>query len=246
MPVSAQVASYAGLWVGQASVSQVQAYLKSFQRDDNNNPVVDPNTGAYIVTNVNTNLGATAAAFPLRLIVHNDGTNANLLERVFYGMDPGSNTIVTTSESFLNPSQLGVARRISAVHLPWTAANAPYPLTGTLTPGGLLTATVNTAYDDQSSNPFLHTYHPDHDNLDARFQSQLPVGSEWFGISRLITLSIAPPGGDFTSLTQAGQVFNGAYTEAVTLTGLGGFTRTYNVAGVFSLNRISPIAVLTH
>src|SRR6202012_5136867 len=105
---------------------------------------VNTNTGAYIVTSINTNLGAVAQDFSLRLIVHNDGTNANMLERVFYGQSPGSNTIVTTSESFLDPNQLGTARRISAVHLPWTAANNPYPLTGSLAPGGLLTTTVYT------------------------------------------------------------------------------------------------------
>ena len=46
VPVSAQPASYAGLWVGSASVSQVASYLKVYQTDANNNPVVGTN-GAY-------------------------------------------------------------------------------------------------------------------------------------------------------------------------------------------------------
>jgi len=246
LPVSAQMASYAGLWIGQATVSQVRAYLKSFQTDGAGNPVVNTNSGAYIITSINTNLGPTAQSFPLRLIVHNDGTNVNLLERVFYGQDPGSNTIVTTSESFLDPTQLGSARRISAVHLPWTAANNPYPMSGSLAPGGLLTATVNTDYADQSSNPFLHTFHPDHDNLDATFQIQLPVGVESYDISRNITLNITPPSDDFQSLTQAGQSFTGAYSEALILTAIGGATKEFDTAGSFSLSQISPIAVLTH
>jgi len=243
LPVSAQVASYAGLWVGEATVSQVQAYLKSFQRDGNNNPVMDTN-GAYIVTGIDTNLGPTSSAFPLRLIVHNDGSHAYLLQRVFYGSDPGSNIIVTTSEAFLDPAQLGAARRITAVHLPWTPNNTAYSLGGPLTPGALLSTTVTTTYDDQSSNPFLHTYHPDHDNLDATFQVQLAPGQESYGISRAITLNITPPGNDFNSLTQAGQSFSGAYTEAITMTGAG--TRVFNVGGAFSLNRVSAIATLTH
>ena len=78
IPVSAQPASYAGLWVGSASVSQVASYLKVYQTDANNNPVVGTN-GAYIVTGVNTNLGAVSTPFPLRLIVHNDGANVYLL-----------------------------------------------------------------------------------------------------------------------------------------------------------------------
>ena len=32
-----------------------------------------------------------------------------------------------------------------------------------------VTVTVPIDYRDQSSNPFLHTYHPDHDNLDPTF-----------------------------------------------------------------------------
>jgi hypothetical protein len=248
-PVSAQVASYAGLWVGSASVSQVANYLKSYQMS-NNAPVIGPN-GAYIVTSVNTNLGAVATPFPLRLIVFNDGTHASLLQRVFYGNDVNSNIIVAANESSLDPTQLGTARRISAIHLPWAGVNSPYPMTGQLAPNGTLaTPAVNSgsaitfAYDDQSSNPFLHTYHPDHDNLDATFQNELPQGSESYGIQRQITLSINPPGNDFASLTQAGQSFTGAYQETIAVAGIGGATRTFNVAGSFGLTQISPIAVL--
>jgi len=112
-------------------------------------------------------------------------------------------------------------------------------------PGGTLSTTVNLPYDDQASNPFLHTYHPDHDNLDATFQHELPGGSESYGISRQITLSLNSPGSDFVSLTQFGQAFQGAYTETITMTGLGNATRTFNVAGTFALSRISSIPVLT-
>jgi hypothetical protein len=244
IPVSARTASYSGLWVGSASVSQVANYLKIYQRDQNNNPVLGTN-GAYIVTGVNTNLGPVSSAFPLQLILHNDGTNVNLIQRVFYGSDPSSNSIVTTRESSLDPGQLGNARRITAVQLPFTPTNRTWLCSGQLIPGGTVTATVDLPYDDQASNPFLHTYHPDHDNLDASFQNQLPVGSESYGITRQITLSVNSPGTDFASLTQFGQSFQGAYTETITMTGLSAATRTFNVAGTFSLSRISPIAVLT-
>jgi len=243
-PVSAQVASYTGLWVGSAQVSQVANYLKIYQTDLNNNPVVGSN-GAYVVTGTNTSLGAVASPFPLRLIVHNDGTTANLLQRVFVGNDVNSNSIVALNESSLDPAQLGAARRISALHLPWSAINSPFPFSGQLAPGGALTATATFDYADQSSNPFLHTYHPDHDNLDATFQNQLQVGAESYGIQRQITLSIGPPSDDFASLTQAGQSFTGTYQEMITMTGLNGATRTFNTAGIFGLTRLSPIATLS-
>ena len=34
-----------------------------------------------------------------------------------------------------------------------------------------MATTVTLSYNDQASNPFLHTYHPDHDNLDATFST---------------------------------------------------------------------------
>lgn len=244
VPVSAQPAAYGGLWVGSAAVSQVANYLKIYQLDANNNPVVGDN-GAYVVTGVNTNLGAVSTPFPLRLILHNDGTNVVLLQRVFYGSDIYSNTIVATSESCLDPAQLGAARRITAVQFPYTANNQTWPFTGQLLPGGTLSTRVDLPYDDQAANPFLHTYHPDHDNLDATFQNELPVGAESYGITRQITLTMNSAGSDYASLTQFGQSFQGAYTETITMTGLNAATRTFNVAGSFALNRISPIAVLT-
>ena len=244
LPVSAQASAPTGLWVGNASVSQVANYLKIYQTDANNQPVISSN-GNYIVTSINTNLGAVAQSFPLRLIVHNSGQGVVLLQRVYYGVGPGSNTVVATVESDLDPTQLGTARRISATHLPWSAANNPWPLTGQFAQGGTLTATVVLAYDDQGSNPFLHTYHPDHDNLNATFTTELPQGSESYQVSRQITLSFNPPGNDFASLTSASQTLYGNYQETITLAGLGGASRNFNVAGVFALNRISTISTLT-
>jgi len=244
VPVSAQTASTAGLWVGDASVTQVRNYLKVYQTDTNNALVVSSN-GAYIVTSVTTNFGAVSWPFPLRLIVHNDGSNTFLLQRVFYGLNTHSNTIVATSETALDPNQLGSARRISAAHLPWTSSNTPWPLAGHLGPGGTLTTTAGLAYDDQAANPFLHTYHPDHDNLDATFTTKLPQGYESYGLNRQITLNVTPPGNDFTSLTTASQALSGNYLETITVSGLGGASRNFDVSGVFTLTQMSAISTLT-
>src|SRR5262249_363633 len=154
--------------------------------------------------------------FPLRLIVHNTGSAVRLLQRVYHGIGITSNAVVTTQESNLLPSQLASARRASAVHLPVSAGNIPWNLTGTMKPGGTLSTTVDLGYDDQSSNPFLHTYHPDHDNLDASFQPYSDgQGIESYGVSRQITLTFRGPADDFQSLTTGGQDLSGAYAEAV-------------------------------
>jgi hypothetical protein len=244
LPVSALQSSTAGLWVGSASVTQVGNYLKTFQTDNNNNPVVSSN-GNYVVTGINTNLGPVPQPYPLRLIIHNDGSNVRLLQRVFYGLRYGTNQVIATQEAFLDATNLATARRISAVDLPYSDTNAPWAFSGQLVQGAVLTTTVNLDYGDQRSNPFLHTYHPDHDNLDASFQNQLARGMESYDISRQITLNINPPGNDFASLTSSSQSLSGTYLETITLNGQGSAFRTFNVTGVFSLNRISTIPTLT-
>jgi hypothetical protein len=243
IPVSAIESSTAGLWVGNASVTQVRNYLKNYLMDSNNTPVISSN-GNYIITSINTNLGPVAKPFPLRLILHNNGTNVVLLQQVFFGLSPHSNSMIATSQSLLDPAHLDTARRITATHLPWSSANAPWPFKGQLAPGGALATTIDLAYDDQASNPFLHTYHPDHDNLDATFSTELAQGYESYRITRQITLSVSPPAKDFASLTSASQSLVGYYLETMSLGGLGGAERDFYVRGIFSLNRISTIPTL--
>ncbi len=142
LPVSATIASSSGLWVGAASVSQVGEYLKTYETDADTNIVTDAD-GKYFVSSINTNLGSVPRAFSLRLIVHNPTNgNAVLLQRVYCGLDAASNTIVSTKESALNKSFLSSARRASATHLPWTAANAGWSFNGQLGRSATLTTTV--------------------------------------------------------------------------------------------------------
>ena len=252
MPVAAQVASSAGLWVGAASVSQVGHYLKHYSRDANNQAVADTN-GQYIVTGINTNMGSVPQSFPLRLIVHNPEAgagNAVLLQRAFVGMGAWTNAIVALSESSLNASTISQARRISAAHLPWSATNRCWMFDGALGQASNLTTTVTLDYADQASNPFLHTYHPDHDNLDPTFKNQLAQGAESYTMRRDITLSLQPAVGGSASFANSAQSLSGIYAETITVSGLaraGGTndTRVFQVQGTFSLSRITSVPTLT-
>jgi hypothetical protein len=249
-PVSATVGSSSGLWVGRAVVTEVGQYLKSYQRDGNASPMIAVD-GRYVVSGINTNLAAVPKPFPLRLIVHNpeSGSGAALLQRAFFGLDVNTNSVVATGESVLHPALLNRARRVSATHLPWSARNAPWQFDGLLTSSGEITATVTVDYSDQATNPFLHTYHPDHDNLEAEFARVLPAGSESYTVRRDITLRVRPPPDDFTSLTAAAQTVVGDYLEAITVLGLargtGEDTRQFVVRGSFTLNRIFDVPILT-
>jgi len=269
------VSSTAGLWIGSAAVDTVNQYLTTYQTadtpeemdtllttlgllpapagvsyalDETSKRIIKftNGNGSYLVKNVNTDSTAVARPYSLRLIVHNNpATKATLLERVFVGLNTAGDQIVATKESSIDPKALATARRISAAHLPFSAANTGWLFSGPLTPGANITATVSTAHDDQSSNPFLHTYHPDHDNLDALFQTQLGPGEESYTISRQFRLIATPPADNFSSLTAAGNQFSGQYIENITVTGRGGFTRTFDVSGRFLLNRITTTPTLT-
>ncbi len=252
LPVSAQVASRAGLWVGEASLSQVGQYLKSYRRDGHSNPVADTN-GQYVVSGINTNLGVVPRSFPLRLIVHNPEAGAGpavLLKRVFVGVDAWTNPVVALAESSLHPNLLKQARRISAAHLPWTETNQCWAFDGALGQATNLTTTVTLDYADRASNPFLHAYHPDHDNLDTAFRNQMPQGAESYTVQRQITLTVTPPASDAAAFSGSGQTLSGAYAETITVLGLaraGGAydQRVFEARGSFSLNRISTVPTLT-
>jgi hypothetical protein len=242
--VSAEKASTAGLWVGEAQVSHVIQYLTSFERDPVGKPVIrlTEEDGAYSVLFTNSVVAAVPRNFPLRLIVHDDGTNAHLLQRVFLGVDMDTNAVVATRQDLLWQERLSSARRITAVHFPWTANNNPWVLSRS---NNVYSTEIVTAFDQTSVNPFVHQYHPDHDNLNATFTQALPKGQESYGIKRQIWLSVQAAGSDYRSLTTGALDRNGVYDETITLEGTGSNARTFRVVGTFSLNRISDAPTLT-
>ncbi|MEW6156068.1 MAG: hypothetical protein AB1813_01460 [Verrucomicrobiota bacterium] len=212
--------------------------------------LVQDQNGLYLSTGVNTNMAKVANAFPLRLILHNnseEGANEiSLLQRVYVG--PGkttTNTLVASRESLLDPGQLASARRITATHLPFTMNNTVWTASGVFNPGSVVIFTVAQSYKDQASNPFLHTFHPNHDNLDANFKTVLPRGIESYDITRTIRLTFSSPGTDFASLTASAQSRGGTYEETMTIGGRGAFTRDFRFSGSFTLQLISPVATLT-
>jgi len=250
VPVTATVADTSGLWVGEANVTQVGQYLKTYQRDNNGLPVlstISTNGAPYVSTGTNTSLGAIARPFSLRLILHNDGTNnVNLLQRVYYGQRYGTNLVIATRESFLDATNISSARRISAAHLPFALTNAPWPKTsGAFQLGTNLVFNVTLDYNDHASNPFLHTFHPDHDNLKSDFKTVEDRGNESYTVTRQITLAFTAPAGDFASLTTGTRACSGDYAEVITFQGLGGQSRSFYIVGTFTINRLSSIATLT-
>ena len=208
----------------------------------------DRRAGTYLLDGpIKLDSGGVARPFPLRLIVHNPSAGpAALLQRAYVGVGAAnSNLVVTTREESLMTSQRASARRISSVHLPSSDGNTPWLFNNPMQEGATLLTTVDLAHDDHASNPFLHTYHPDHDNLDAQFDQNLPAGIESYGVRRTISLQFTAPSDNFDNLTGSSGTMSGNYAETVTFVDRFGDTKQFNVLGRFTLRRVIDVAALT-
>jgi hypothetical protein len=108
--------------------------------------------------------------------------------------------------------------------------------------GDTLSCTVTIDYDDPQ-NPFKHGYHPDHDNLDERFEEKLPEGVESLTVTRQIQLQFTA--NDPEGLLLAGWGDNqlgGLYRETVT----GLHRSAIHSSGRFRLYRASNTPVLNN
>lgn len=232
VPVTAETGGLGGLWVGEAVITQVQNHLQKFQRDVDGTNVIDEQ-GRFVPEGpAQEGVADTAQPFRLRVIVHIDAAGtARLLSNVYIGQlatqPPGPG--FTARQAVLAPDTIDKAVRITAAHLPLDVVAT---MDGSFGAGGRLSATVGVPLNDPV-NPFLHTYHPDHDNLDARFAGP---AAEALSVARAISLSIdaTSPDGD----PQWGAAtLTGTYGES--LTGL--HKSAIEVAGRFALRRISEI-----
>lgn len=174
-------ASYAGLWVGLATVGSV-----SEARTGSTTPV------------------PAASEFGLRFIIHVDATGqARLLEHVIQMWEDGTAAadgtvtspgryVLLTDESRI-PLYQGASLRDGdpvGVRISTAAYAFPgeeLPMTGSFDPAGALSVDLVLA-PDLPTHPYAHRYHPDHDNLDALF---LGFEEEAYAITRSVELEFS-------------------------------------------------------
>ncbi len=227
LPVSASRAPLVGLWVGDISLKQA-GYTS---------------TGA----------GNTPREFPLRTLLHvaDDGT-ARLLSQVFLGQLSPGQVGLCTRESRLKQDNKANAQRLVAAHLPLdqTIIGSGSVAVGNPAP---LVFTVQVPFDDRT-NPFVHQYHPDHDNKNPRgavLANPEPEGkAESYDITRTCAFSFTatPPPGSTTTSGWGSSVIGGTYTETITglvrNNDLTPANRTITLAGTFELRRASEDGAL--
>ena len=111
--------------------------------------------------------------------------------------------------------------------------------TGQLAATGTVSFEVLLDYNSDS-NPFVHRYHPDHDNLDARFASVLPAGRESLTVKRQVVFTFLGSLPGVTDPAWGVTMLGGTYVE--TVTGLRSIPLI--VKGIFILNRVTDASAL--
>ncbi len=206
----------------------------------------------------------TASEFRFRLLLHLDTNDTvRLLQQVLQlwqdgtlkpdPLDPGKSVVdepgryVLLTDESLAPQipRLGgaalrdgtpVGRRYSTTAF---AFRSPQAMS---VDGGTLSCVVSLDYDDPL-NPFKHAYHPDHDNLDERFEARLPEGVESLTVTRRIELEFTAADPEGLQLAGWGDKhLGGLYRE--TLTGL--HRAPLYVSGRFRLQRACMAPVLNN
>ncbi len=211
----------AGLWVGTVSLDQV------------NSPAYTTNT-----------VIPTPAPLALRLILHLDNTGqARLLQEVLLAWDPtltdaphtnGTYALYANEEAL--PASASQVRRISSVGFPLMS---PVPLSAGLTNSlgatNSLAGTVRIGFADPT-NPFLHRYHPLHDNKDWDFVAYTNA-VEVPNIDRFVELTFTDVASEAVDPLWGTDALAGTYGE--TITGLR--AQPIYLQGGFALQRLSRI-----
>jgi|GEM_PF-3046344 len=194
-------------------------------------------------------LTRTPATFDLRLMFHVDSSGAvKLLKEVIQMYDSASATpgyVLLTNHEDVSAYQ-GVAvrdgesvgRRLSAVGFDFQGTHLA--CAGGVSPSGAVDCTISLP-SAHPTNPFLHRYHPDHDNLDERYEN---AAVEAYEVTRTITLNFSdryPPDEDLPlrAVKPAGWgdfLLGGTYTEIIK--GLHKYTNGIKVSGPFTLRRV--------
>lgn len=227
----AAAVEHGGLWAGSAVVGRV-------------NEINSASPGA-----------TTPAASPLELVillhVDPDTGETRLLKEVYQmwkdgvvareGVPAVPGTQVLLVDDALVPFYKGVAqsdgtsvgRRISAVGFDFPASPKRYVVCGGAVGPALVVNCTFTLPKEHPTNPYLHRYHPDHDNLGEDGTTPL---AEAFDIDRGIAFTFDAAGAapDYGST-----LLTGTYRE--TLTGLTRPGSPVILEGTFTLRRVSKL-----
>lgn len=189
--------SRVGLWVGYAVLNRVTEHITELTEGTN------PEDPPVTLVKPRSEPTAVGREFSFRLLIHVDATGkARLLQKALLAYPEPADPVVLASDAAiasytaaLNPDEEQTGLRMSSPAfsfdgpLAGEAGKDTFPVSGATGP---LEFVVNLPFDDPL-NPFVHLYHPDHDNLTV---DEEPIGegtanSESWSVERTVELTFA-------------------------------------------------------
>lgn len=227
----------AGLWVGSIEINAVSEAQRAG---------VEPKpTGTSFSQRVLIHVNAQGQARLLKDVIQmwEEGTTRpSSVDPDYEEMEtPGRYVLITNKDliglysGVAGRDGTAVGVRLSSVAYDFVGETLDF--SGVFGPGGQLTAAV-VIPSNLPTNPFLHRYHPDHNNLDEHF---LGYQEEAYPVVRNLQLVFTaddPQGGSAPDWGDS--VLGGTFSE--TITGL--HRNPIHTAGTFRLNRASAVTVL--
>jgi hypothetical protein len=229
-----------GLWVGVST-------LKAVSEVHGPNPTVPTATESEMNLRVLLHVDSSGQTRLLKEVIQmwRDGTFTTNEQGEQVVETPGEYVLLTDDSKI--PLFKGsairdgepVGRRVSTIGYDFatTPPSNSLALTGTFGIGQTLAGTLETP-SAHPTNPFRHKYHPDHDNLNARFDGPTV---EAYSTARQITFDFtaAPPGGPAAPDFGYNEM-GGTYREIIT----GIHKKPIHLSGTFRLSRVSLIPEL--
>jgi hypothetical protein len=230
----------AGLWVGVATINAVSEAHSA-------NPTVPTPTRSELNLRLVLHVDESGQTRLLKEVIQmwRDGTYTTNADGDRVVDQPGEYVLLT--DDSLIPSFQGAAlrdgvsagRRVSTIGYDFAADSAAnfLNLSGFFAINESLSGTLSMPHD-HPTNPFKHRYHPDHDNLNERFDGP---AVEAYATTRQIELSFTASPTNGPAVPDFGyNEMGGTYSETIT----GIHKNAIHVSGTFRLTRVSFIAQL--
>lgn len=228
---------YVGLWVGVVSIDGVSMAQQG--------GVVPMPTGQEFPLRILMHVDASGTTRLLKEVIQmwEDGTEIPDPENPEFFITETPGRFVLLTDDSLIPNYSGaVVRGGKPVGVRISTASFDFPgqsleMTGAFGANGLLSGTI-VLEPNFPTNPFLHRYHPDHDNLDAQF---LNFQEEAYEVTRELEMFFATDDPEEFNRPEWGDgELGGSYTEAIS----GLHRSTIFVSGTFRLRRVSSVPLL--
>ncbi len=231
------VNNFAGLWMGEV---QIDAVSQAQRGGTTPTPTGRPFTQRFLI-----HVNAAGEARLLKDVIQmwEEGTTMpSSINPEFNEVDQPGHYVLITDKNLIglysgaaNRDGASVGIRYSTVA--YDFATETQALTGSFGPGAELTANIVVS-PQLPTNPFLHRYHPDHDNLDNNFTN---ASIEAYQVVRNMRLAFTvedPRGGDQPSWGDS--IVGGVFTESIT----GLHKNAIFTSGEFRLRRVSAVPAL--